>query len=153
MVAITREQAKAACRANGCANEEANEIATQRFYTNASIIALLIDVLDMFLADEDHYMKIFGFKYLPDKKQYRSGMERAMKAYHYNAREFNKSFFESMKDEATIIGFEDNADDIYQLIKVLIDHTNNHKDYVQVIGSLKRRKCNHHVFDKDIPNL
>lgn len=42
---------------------------------------------------------------------------------------------------------EDNAQDIYDIIKLLADHTNDHKDMEVIKRNLRKRKLNHHIFD------
>lgn len=42
---------------------------------------------------------------------------------------------------------EDNAQDIYDIIKLLADHTNDHKDMETIKRNLRKRKLNHHIFD------
>lgn len=68
----------------------------------------------------------------------------AAKKYYFHLKPFNKSFF---GDENICANLEDNANDIYEIIKLLADHTNDHKDMEVIKRNLRKRKLNHHIFD------
>lgn len=60
-------------------------------------------------------------------------------------KEFTRNFFEVESSDLSI-DMEDCAQDYYDIVKLLADHAS--KDFNQIKASIKRRKCNHHVFEE-----
>lgn len=61
-------------------------------------------------------------------------------------KEFTKNFF---GDEIIQENLEDNAQDLYDIIKLIADHTDSHKDMETIKRNLRKRKLNHHIFDEN----
>ena len=116
----------------------------QRLQVNGSLIAMVTDVLDQLIKDEQGMFRLLSVQYKQEQKMHYTQMQDAAKKYYFHLKPFNKSFF---GDESICANLEDNANDIYEIIKLLADHTNDHKDMEVIKRNLRKRKLNHHIFD------
>lgn len=103
------------------------------------------DILDTLFADEEDLLRQLQVTYKHEQKRHKNGMKQAYDKFHYHMRGFNKSFFDNDKFGASL---EDNAQDLYDIIKLITDHTNSHSDMETIKRNLRRRKLNHHIFDE-----
>lgn len=116
----------------------------QRLQVNGCLIAMVTDVLDQLIKDEQGMFRLLSVRYKQEQKMHYTQMQDAAKKYYFHLKPFNKSFF---GDENICANLEDNANDIYEIIKLLADHTNDHKDMEVIKRNLRKRKLNHHIFD------
>lgn len=118
----------------------------QRLQVNGCLIAMVSDVLDSLITDEEALLRFLELKYKHEQKYHKAQMTNAAKDYSYHMKEFTKNFF---GDEMIQGNLEDNAQDIYDIIKLLADHTNSHNDMEVIKRNLRKRKLNHHIFDEN----
>lgn len=116
----------------------------QRLQVNGCLIAMVTDVLDQLIKDEQGMFRLLSVRYKQEQKMHYTQMQDAAKKYYFHLKPFNKSFF---GDENICANLEDNANDIYEIIKLLADHTNDHKDMEVIKRNLRKRKLNHHISD------
>lgn len=116
----------------------------QRLQVNGCLIAMVSDVLDQLIRDEQSTLRLLKVQYKQEQKMHYNQMQNTAKKYYFHLKPFTKSFFGDNKICADI---EDNANDIYEIIKLLADHTNDHKDMEVIKRNLRKRKLNHHIFD------
>lgn len=128
----------------GIKDEVKQESIINRLQVNGCLIAMVSDVLDSFIKDEEDMCRLLSVKYKNDQKMYRNGMIDAAKKYHYCMQGFTKHFFGNTDINDNL---EDNAQDIYDIIKLITDHTNSHSDMETIKRNLRRRKLNHHIFE------
>lgn len=112
-----------------------------------ALIAMLSDVIDSLITDEEGLFRLLAVKYKQEKKFHKNQMQKAATAYHYHMKEFTRNFFEVESSDLSI-DMEDCAQDYYDIVKLLADHASGPKDFNQIKASIKRRKCNHHVFEE-----
>lgn len=112
-----------------------------------ALIAMLSDVIDSLITDEEGLFRLLAVKYKQEKKFHKNQMQKAATAYHYHMKEFTRNFFEAESSDLCI-DMEDCAQDYYDIVKLLADHASGPKDFNQIKASIKRRKCNHHVFEE-----
>ena len=141
---VTPEDLKKTLTIKGVTSELKREKVIQKLQVNGCLIAMITDVLDSLLADEMSLMSLLDVQYKHEQKMHKNEMFAAARKYHYHMEFFTKSFFGNASIQ---VNLEDNAQDIYDIIKLLADHTNNHKEMETIKRSLRRRKSNHHIFD------
>lgn len=141
---VTTEDLKITLSNKGVTPEIKKEKVIQRLQVNGCLIAMVSDVLDSLIKDEEAMLKFLEVRYKQEQKMHKNQMMDAAKKFHYHMVGFTKSFF---GDENINENLEDNAQDIYDIIKLLADHTNDHKDMECVKRNLRKRKLNHHIFD------
>lgn len=118
----------------------------QRLQVNGCLIAMVSDVLDSLINDEEALLKFLELRYKHEQKYHKAQMKKAAVDYSYHMKEFTKNFFGDEKIQGDL---EDNAQDVYDIIKLLADHTNSHKDMETIKRNLRKRKLNHHIFDEN----
>lgn len=128
----------------GITSDEKQERFIQRLQVNGCLIAMVSDVLDQLIRDEQSMLKLLDVQYKSEQKMHYNQMQDAAKKYYFHLKPFTKSFFD---DENICSNLEDNSNDIYEIIKLLADHTNDHKDMEVIKRNLRKRKLNHHIFD------
>lgn len=141
---LTAEELKVTLSQKGVTSEEKKEKVIQRLQVNGCLIAMVSDVLDSLFNDEEYLFGLLEVRYKQEQKMHKNLMVDAMKKFHYHMNGLTKSFFECTNIRSSM---EDNAQDIYDIIKLLVDHTNNHNDMEVIKRNLRRRKLNHHIFD------
>ena len=141
---VTPEDLKLALSQKGICSGIKQEKIIQRLQVNGCLIAMVSDVLDQLIRDEQSMLKLFDVQYKSEQKMHYNQMQDAAKKYYFHLKPFTKSFF---GDENICANLEDNANDIYDIIKLLADHTNDHKDMEVIKRNLRKRKLNHHIFD------
>lgn len=141
---VTPEDLKATLSQKGVVSDSKQEKVIQRLQVNGCLIAMVSDVLDSLINDEQAMLKMLDVKYKQEQKMHKNQMMDAAKKFHYHMKEFTKSFF---GDSNINENLEDNSQDIYDIIKLLADHTNDHKDMEVIKKNLRKRKLNHHIFD------
>ena len=141
---VTPEDLKLALSQKGICSGIKQEKIIQRLQVNGCLIAMVSDVLDQLIKDEQSMLKLLDVQYKQEQKMHYTQMQDAAKKYYFHLKPFNKSFF---GDEKICANLEDNANDIYEIIKLLADHTNDHKDMEVIKRNLRKRKLNHHIFD------
>ena len=141
---VTVEDLKTAMSSKGICSDIKQEKVITRLQVNGCLIAMVSDILDQLIKDEQSMFKLLNVQYKQEQKMHYNQMQDAAKKYYFHLKPFNKSFF---GDENICANLEDNANDIYEIIKLLADHTNDHKDMEVIKRNLRKRKLNHHIFD------
>lgn len=141
---VTTEDLKTTLSQKGITSEAKKEKIVQRLQVNGCLIAMVSDVLDSLINDELSMLNLLDVRYKQEQKMHKNQMLDAAKKFHYHMAGFSKSFF---GDKNIQVNLEDNAQDIYDIIKLLADHTNDHKDMEVIKRNLRKRKLNHHIFD------
>lgn len=141
---VTQGDLKLTLSQKGVTSEIKKEKVIQRLQVNGCLIAMVSDVLDSLINDELDMFKLLDVQYKQEQKMHKRQMTDAAKKFHYHMVGFTQSTFgnEDIKEN-----LEDNAQDIYDIIKLLADHTNDHKDMETIKRNLRKRKLNHHIFD------
>ena len=141
---VTADDLKVTLSELGITSGLKQEKIIQRLQVNGCLIAMVTDVLDQLIKDEQGMFRLLSVRYKQEQKMHYTQMQDAAKKYYFHLKPFNKSFF---GDENICANLEDNANDIYEIIKLLADHTNDHKDMEVIKRNLRKRKLNHHIFD------
>ena len=141
---VTRDYVEESLDHKGITSEERKEKIIRRLQVNGCLIAMISDILDEFISDEMDLIRFLDCKYKHEQKMHKNEMLAAKNKFHYHMVGFTKNFFEgtSFQDD-----LEDNAQDLYEIIKLITDHTNDHKDMETIKRNLRKRKLNHHIFD------
>lgn len=144
---VTHSYAIQVLMANGMTQEEAEKFQNKVIFTG-TITNLLMDVLDSFLQDSRSLIKQIGATYPQEKEKNLREMRKSYNHFHKHMEQFTGCIFKSkklgLKNES-----EDYANDLYEIIKLVADHTNSYADMESIKKSIKRRKCNHHVFEEE----
>lgn len=140
---ITHKELKETLANKGIVSLSTQERVIDKLQVLGSLVVMVSDVLDTLINDELEMMRILNVQYKQEQKMHKNQMLAAAKKFHYHMEGLGKNLFGSDKQAE----LEDNAQDIYEIIKLLADHTNNHKDYEVIKKSLRRRKLNHHIFE------
>lgn len=143
---VTPEDLKSTLSQKGIGSGIKQEKIIQKLQVNGCLIAMVSDVLDQLIRDEQSMFRLLDVQYKQEQKMHYNQMQDAAKKYHFHLKPFVKNFF---GDENICANLEDNAKDIYDIIKLLADHTNDHKDMETIKKNLRKRKLNHHIFDQD----
>lgn len=141
---VTANDLKVVLSQKGITSDVKQERFIQRLQVNGCLIAMASDVLDQLIRDEQSMLKLLDVQYKSEQKMHYNQMQDAAKKYYFHLKPFTKSFFD---DENICANLEDNSNDIYDIIKLLADHTNDHKDMEVIKRNLRKRKLNHHIFD------
>ena len=141
---VTTEDLKASLSLRGVVSDAKKEKVIQRLQVNGCLIAMVSDVLDSLINDELEMFRVLDVRYKQEQKMHKNQMIDAAKKFHYHMKGFTQSTFGKEDIKANL---EDNAQDIYDIIKLLTDHTNDHKDMETIKRNLRKRKLNHHIFD------
>lgn len=141
---VTVEDLKTAMSSKGIRSDIKQEKVITRLQVNGYLIAMVSDILDQLIKDEQSMLRLLDVQYKQEQKMHYNQMQNAAKKYYFHLKPFTKSFF---GDNNICADIEDNANDIYEIIKLLADHTNDHKDMEVIKRNLRKRKLNHHIFD------
>ena len=141
---VTVEDLKTAMSSKGIRSDIKQEKVITRLQVNGCLIAMVSDILDQLITDEQSMLRLLDVQYKQEQKMHYNQMQNAAKKYYFHLKPFTKSFF---GDNNICADIEDNAYDIYEIIKLLADHTNDHKDMEVIKRNLRKRKLNHHIFD------
>lgn len=141
---VTVEDLKTAMSSKGIRSDIKQEKVITRLQVNGCLIAMVSDILDKLITDEQSMLRLLDVQYKQEQKMHYNQMQNAAKKYYFHLKPFTKSFF---GDNNICADIEDNANDIYEIIKLLADHTNDHKDMEVIKRNLRKRKLNHHIFD------
>lgn len=141
---VTVEDLKIAMSSKGIRSDINQEKVITRLQVNGCLIAMVSDILDQLITDEQSMLRLLDVQYKQEQKMHYNQMQNAAKKYYFHLKPFTKSFF---GDNNICADIEDNANDIYEIIKLLADHTNDHKDMEVIKRNLRKRKLNHHIFD------
>lgn len=141
---VTVEDLKTAMSSKGIRSDINQEKVITRLQENGCLIAMVSDILDQLITDEQSMLRLLDVQYKQEQKMHYNQMQNAAKKYYFHLKPFTKSFF---GDNNICADIEDNANDIYEIIKLLADHTNDHKDMEVIKRNLRKRKLNHHIFD------
>ena len=141
---VTVEDLKTAMSSKGIRSDINQEKVITRLQVNGCLIAMVSDILDQLIRDEQSMLRLLDVQYKQEQKMHYNQMQNAAKKYYFHLKPFTKSFF---GDNNICADIEDNANDIYEIIKLLADHTNDHKDMEVIKRNLRKRKLNHHIFD------
>lgn len=141
---VTVEDLKTAMSSKGIRSDIKQEKVITRLQVNGCLIAMVSDILDQLIMDEQSMLRLLDVQYKQEQKMHYNQMQNAAKKYYFHLKPFTKSFF---GDNNICADIEDNANDIYEIIKLLADHTNDHKDMEVIKRNLRKRKLNHHIFD------
>lgn len=141
---VTPDDLKVTLSQKGVTSEVKKEKVIQRLQVNGCLIAMVSDVLDSLISDEQEILRLLDVKYRHEQNMHKNQMTDAAKKFHYHMRAFTIHFF---GDENIQDSLEDSAQDLYDIIKLLADHTNDHKDMENIKRNLRKRKLNHHIFD------
>lgn len=141
---VTVEYLKTAMSSKGIRSDIKQEKVITRLQVNGCLIAMVSDILDQLITDEQSMLRLLDVQYKQEQKMHYNQMQNAAKKYYFHLKPFTKSFF---GDNNICADIEDNANDIYEIIKLLADHTKDHKDMEVIKRNLRKRKLNHHIFD------
>lgn len=141
---VTVEDLKTAMSSKGIRSDIKQEKVITRLQVNGCLIAMVSDILDQLITDEQSMLRLLDVQYKQEQKMHYNQMQNAAKKYYFHLKPFTKSFF---GDNNICADIEDNANDIYEIIKLLADHTNDHKDMEVIKRNLRKRKLNHHIFN------
>lgn len=141
---VTVEDLKIAMSSKGIRSDINQEKIITRLQVNGCLIAMVSDILDQLITDEQSMLRLLDVQYKQEQKMHYNQMQNAAKKYYFHLKPFTKSFF---GDNNICADIEDNTNDIYEIIKLLADHTNDHKDMEVIKRNLRKRKLNHHIFD------
>lgn len=141
---VTVEDLKTAMSSKGIRSDIKQEKVIKRLQVNGCLIAMVSDILDQLITDEQSMLRLLDVQYKQEQKMHYNQMQNAAKKYYFHLKPFTKSFF---GDNNICADIEDNTNDIYEIIKLLADHTNDHKDMEVIKRNLRKRKLNHHIFD------
>lgn len=141
---VTVEDLKTAMSSKGIRSDKNQEKVITRLQVNGCLIAMVSDILDQLITDEQSMLRLLDVQYKQEQKMHYNQMQNAAKKYYFHLKPFTKSFF---GDNNICADIEDNTNDIYEIIKLLADHTNDHKDMEVIKRNLRKRKLNHHIFD------
>lgn len=141
---VTVEDLKTAMSSKGIRSDIKQEKVITRLQVNGCLIAMVSDILDQLITDEQSMLRLLDVQYKQEQKMHYNQMQNAAKKYYFHLQPFTKSFF---GDNNICADIEDNTNDIYEIIKLLADHTNDHKDMEVIKRNLRKRKLNHHIFD------
>ena len=141
---VTVEDLKTAMSSKGIRSDIKQEKVITRLQVNGCLIAMVSDILDQLITDEQSMLRLLDVQYKQEQKMHYNQMQNAAKKYYFHLKPFTKSFF---GDNNICVDIEDNTNDIYEIIKLLADHTNDHKDMEVIKRNLRKRKLNHHIFD------
>lgn len=141
---VTVEDLKTAMSSKGIRSDINQEKVITRLQVNGCLIAMVSDILDQLITDEQSMLRLLDVQYKQEQKMHYNQMQNAAKKYYFHLKPLTKSFF---GDNNICADIEDNANDIYEIIKLLADHTNDHKDMEVIKRNLRKRKLNHHIFD------
>lgn len=141
---VTVEDLKTVMSSKGIRSDIKQEKVITRLQVNGCLIAMVSDILDQLITDEQSMLRLLDVQYKQEQKMHYNQMQNAAKKYYFHLKPFTKSFF---GDNNICADIEDNANDIYEIIKLLADHTNDHKDMEVIKRNLRKRKLNHHIFD------
>lgn len=141
---VTVEDLKTAMSSKGIRSDINQEKVITRLQVNGCLIAMVSDILDQLITDEQSMLRLLDVLYKQEQKMHYNQMQNAAKKYYFHLKPFTKSFF---GDNNICADIEDNTNDIYEIIKLLADHTNDHKDMEVIKRNLRKRKLNHHIFD------
>lgn len=141
---VTPDDLKVTLSQKGVTSEVKKEKVIQRLQVNGCLIAMVSDVLDSLISDEQEMFRLLDVKYKHEQKMHKNQMMDAANKFHYHMRASTIHFF---GDENIQDSLEDSAQDLYDIIKLLADHTDDHKDMETIKRNLRKRKLNHHIFD------
>lgn len=141
---VTVEDLKIAMSSKGIRSDINQEKVITRLQVNGCLIAMVSDILDQLITDEQSMLRLLDVQYKQEQKMHYNQMQNAAKKYYFHLKPFTKSFF---GDNNICADIEDNTNDIYEIIKLLADHTNDHKDMEVIKRNIRKRKLNHHIFD------
>lgn len=141
---VTVEDLKTDMSSKGIRSDINQEKVITRLQVNGCLIAMVSDILDQLITDEQSMLRLLDVQYKQEQKMHYNQMQNAAKKYYFHLKPFTKSFF---GDNNICADIEDNTNDIYEIIKLLADHTNDHKDMEVIKRNLRKRKLNHHIFD------
>lgn len=141
---VTVEDLKTAMSSKGIRSDINQEKVITRLQVNGCLIAMVSDILDQLITDEQSMLRLLDVQYKQEQKMHYNQMQNAAKKYYFHLKPFTKSFF---GDNNICADIEDNANDIYEIIKLLADHINDHKDMEVIKRNIRKRKLNHHIFD------
>lgn len=141
---VTVEDLKTVMSSKGIRSDIKQEKVITRLQVNGCLIAMVSDILDQLITDEQSMLRLLDVQYKQEQKMHYNQMQNAAKKYYFHLKPFTKSFF---GDNNICADIEDNTNDIYEIIKLLADHTNDHKDMEVIKRNLRKRKLNHHIFD------
>lgn len=141
---VTVEDLKTAMSSKGIRSDINQEKVITRLQVNGCLIAMVSDILDQLITDEQSMLRLLDVQYKQEQKMHYNQMQNAAKKYYFHLKPFTKCFF---GDNNICADIEDNTNDIYEIIKLLADHTNDHKDMEVIKRNLRKRKLNHHIFD------
>ena len=68
----------------------------QRLQVNGCLIAMVTDVLDQLIKDEQGMFRLLSVQYKQEQKMHYTQMQDAAKKYYFHLKPFNKNFFGSL---------------------------------------------------------
>lgn len=104
---------------------------------------LLMDVADSFFKDEMALLQPLGIKLKQEKRFHYNEAVKASKGLTHHLNHFTSSVY---RDNLGIDA-EDYSYDLYEIVKLIADHTKTRGDMQQIKNAIAKRKCNWHIFD------
>lgn len=115
-----------------------------RIVQSSALASIMVDVADNFFVDVENYLRPYPALIRHTQKMHLKQMLRAVKDFRYHAKEYCSLMINSNDREKS----EDDVQDIYEIIKLISDHTDEHGHGMkQIKSSIKRLKYNNHIFE------
>lgn len=133
-------------KSKGYSHEQSVKI-EQKAITTGTLTCFLMDVVDSFIKDYLSLLKEIGAKLPPEKEKNLKEMRKSYNHFHKHMAAYTNNVFriKSALSEKS----EDYSSDLYDIVKLIADHTNTRKDMEQIKKSIERRKLNHHIFNEE----
>lgn len=117
-----------------------------RIIQSSALASILVDVADNFFVDVENYLRPYPAMVRHSQKYHLKQLQKAIKDFRYHAKEYCSLMVNSNDGEKS----EDDVQDLYEIVKLISDHTDeNGKGIKQIKSSIKRLKHNNHIFDDD----
>ena len=103
---VTVEDLKTAMSSKGIRSDIKQEKVITRLQVNGCLIAMVSDILDQLITDEQSMLRLLDVQYKQEQKMHYNQMQNAAKKYYFHLKPFTKSFF---GDNNICADIEDNA--------------------------------------------
>lgn len=113
---VTVEDLKTAMSSKGIRSDIKQEKVITRLQVNGCLIAMVSDILDQLITDEQSMLRLLDVQYKQEQKMHYNQMQNAAKKYYFHLKPFTKSFF---GDNNICADIEDNTNDIYEISSYL----------------------------------
>lgn len=116
-----------------------------KLVVTGTLTSMLYDVVDNFLQDYRNLVREAGASIPADKEKCIKEMRKSYNHFHKNMITFTCPIFKRKSKLSE--NSEDLSYDLYEIVKLIADHTNSKEDMEQIKKSISKRKCNHKIFE------